>query len=322
MGLLAFEEVSCETLMAGMINRGMVRAPVGPMEVAVTICGAIRAENRTRSSAQDPLLTGEEIEEWLAGQDVLADRQNGRPGSREEMQSLAEAASVPAGASNVDWSSTRVFGMQDSRKIDRAVFINVKEREREGVIERKTYEPFRRQLIDSLRGLTTESGKPLFLAVLEGSAGEEPVEEATADVPDLLFRVNRPALLDRLIFRRKDDPDPIPMVQVRWIYSQGTGDHTPDGIVVFAGEGTTPPVELEPVSLYDIAPTVLWHMGLPRDERQLGRVLRSAFARPLANRDLFTISSWVDAIEDKRTIAIPKVGQEEIEQLRALGYVQ
>ena len=63
--------------------------------------------------------------------------------------------------------------------------------------------------------------------------------------------------------------------------ADGRGCHQRAGIVIVAGPGVTS-CELEPASICDITPTLLWAMGCPIPEHADGVIMRAAFTDEFA----------------------------------------
>lgn len=107
--------------------------------------------------------------------------------------------------------------------------------------------------------------------------------------------------------------------------------HGPPGIVVMAGGPVRPDVTLDGADLYDLYPTVLHLLGLPVPETAAGRVLEEAFdADFLARSPVRRTESYRGLLpaflpepgERERGDADETRRREELEKLKALGYVQ
>jgi predicted AlkP superfamily phosphohydrolase/phosphomutase len=103
-----------------------------------------------------------------------------------------------------------------------------------------------------------------------------------------------------------------------------SGWHRPEGMLVASGPGLRAGVLLAPGSVVDVAPTVLYSLGLPVGEDFDGDVAEELFtAEYLAAHDVATIPSWEDEVEPVRRdapVASP-VDNEILERLKALGYL-
>jgi len=100
-----------------------------------------------------------------------------------------------------------------------------------------------------------------------------------------------------------------------------TGHHRPEGIAVLAGPGIKPGAQLEGASIVDLAPTILYTMGVPVPSDMDGRVLREAFDSEYLSA--FQVQ-YSDVATDRATgeQEYSDEDEEEIkERLRGLGYV-
>ncbi len=100
-----------------------------------------------------------------------------------------------------------------------------------------------------------------------------------------------------------------------------SGHHRPEGIAVLAGPGIDPGAQLEAANIVDLAPTILYAMGLPIPSDMDGRVLTEAFApQHLAAFQ----AQYTDEATDRPTGEDHYSLEEEAEikeRLRGLGYV-
>jgi len=99
----------------------------------------------------------------------------------------------------------------------------------------------------------------------------------------------------------------------------------PAGMLVMAGPGIrSGGARLERAHVLDVAPTLLYLLGLPAGEDMLGRVLTGAMA-PGAPEPRPRIESWesVGRLREPGRIPVePEGDAERMERLRALGYIQ
>ena len=105
------------------------------------------------------------------------------------------------------------------------------------------------------------------------------------------------------------------------LYSQHR--HGPPGIVLLWGDAVRHDLELADAGVYDVVPTVLHLLGYPTGADMPGRVLSEAFEpgssaaatpRTVASYDAFGAARFTGS-------AGPDLSAEEIERLRALGYL-
>ena len=100
-----------------------------------------------------------------------------------------------------------------------------------------------------------------------------------------------------------------------------SGHHRPDGVVMLAGQGIEAGVELEGANITDLAPTILYAMGIPIPSDMDGRVLTDAFTPDYLSAVEVRYS---DELSERPTGEgqYSEEDEEEIkERLRGLGYV-
>jgi len=156
----------------------------------------------------------------------------------------------------VDLKKTRVIASPQG-----PLYIN-----REVVKDDDEYERLRDELIEKIEGLVDpENGSKVVSKVYrwEEIYGERPI----GPVPDLLVLDsdeyhNRGGIMSEEIFAE----------------SEWKGNNSLHGLFLLHGPGVRKGVRMEGVSIYDLAPTVLWIYGVrvPDDEMD-GRVIREAF---------------------------------------------
>lgn len=100
-----------------------------------------------------------------------------------------------------------------------------------------------------------------------------------------------------------------------------SGHHRPDGIVILAGPGVRPGIQLENASILDLTPTILHTMGTPVPQDLDGRVLSEAF-EPSSPAAAPVVFSQANIYRD--TPAAPDLSDDEMaevqDKLRGWGY--
>jgi hypothetical protein len=100
-----------------------------------------------------------------------------------------------------------------------------------------------------------------------------------------------------------------------------SGHHRPDGLLIVAGPGIRPGVQLEGASILDLAPTILHALDLSVPHDLDGRVLAEAFA---ADTSLARPVAYSQADIYKDGVPGPGLSDDEMEEvqdkLRGWGY--
>jgi hypothetical protein len=121
---------------------------------------------------------------------------------------------------------------------------------------------------------------------------------------------------------------------VRMRHSDVTGEHLRDGILLVHGPGIRRGALDGPASIYHVAPTLLYLLGLPQDGRMLrwapadGGVLEAILdPELLASRPITTIADYSGT--DRSQLARRRQSSPEdpsqveaMERLRSLGYIR
>jgi predicted AlkP superfamily phosphohydrolase/phosphomutase len=102
-----------------------------------------------------------------------------------------------------------------------------------------------------------------------------------------------------------------------------SGWHRPQGILVASGPGFRRGEMVGEGSVVDVAPTVLYALGLPVAREMDGRPALELFDEATASREPETIASWEPEVERFReaTPVTSPVDDEILERLRTLGYL-
>jgi hypothetical protein len=155
----------------------------------------------------------------------------------------------------------------------------------------------------------------------------------TAGEPALTVRFSPEALLTA---RVRDGDRELDFSPVRLRHADVSGAHRPEGIVLLHGPAIRPGPLPEPPSLYRIAPTLLYLLGLPQDRRMLvfaptpGGVLEEAIDPELLRRFPVSMIAGYPGTDRAPLLRSSRPGEEEIdpareeamERLRSLGYIR
>lgn len=171
---------------------------------------------------------------------------------------------TPFSKAKVDWSRTLAWG--EGGYYSR-IFLNVEEREPQGTIHPKDYERIRQEIIDQLKALPDEEGRPIGTEVFRP---EELYPEATGIPPDLI------AYFGNLAWRSVGS---LGLGAVH-TFENDTGpddaNHAHHGIFVMEDhKNPGRSSERSNLQLMDVAPTILRLMDLPVPSDMEGKVIAS-----------------------------------------------
>ena len=203
----------------------------------------------------------------------------------------------------IDWTATRfyTFATANFRLIKRIRYADsVPLGERPAL---------RAQLTAELAKVTYAGGEPAF-SVRE--AGDR--ERRTG--ADFVVHVSRRGATADLRYGEKVWERMIPHISLL------SGDHSQNthGILFAAGPDVDPAAEFDGIHIHDIAPTLLYGLGLPVAEDFAGRAWVELYdAEYRESRPLRTIASW--GTRDSGEALQSSVDEEILDDLRALGYI-
>lgn len=215
------------------------------------------------------------------------------------------------GVYQIDWSQTKAYTPRIGN-----VYLNVQGREPEGIIEMgKEYDTVRNQLIEDLSTLSHSQKKtPMKVTVLK----KEEVYWGPYfnDAPDLLISIEGYFV----------EPGFGPL----WVGLKGesgyaTGGHQKEGIFMATGTHIIPDQWMNPISIMDIAPTILHIMDSVIPGDMDGCVLHELFRQESLLREK------EDKISDKRPLSTSSVPSRKcnsetdskvLKRLQDLGYLE
>jgi len=222
-------------------------------------------------------------------------------------------------AGQIDWSKTSLFNLDDFHKAQRGIYINLKGRDPEGTVEFQDYDRFRGKAVKALRAVRGESGEKLFKRVLANPGKKNPVVSGPVDPPDIIVEFNPLVLADRYLQRNKKDREKIFIGNLIWSYSDVSGDHIPEGMILISGEHAVHKTRIS-AAIYDVAPTVLWLFDAPVGRDMPGRALKADFN--YRDKPVRYIDSWTGKVQIPVRYKPKAMSAEERERLKALGYTK
>jgi predicted AlkP superfamily phosphohydrolase/phosphomutase len=212
----------------------------------------------------------------------------------------------------IDWSQTKAYAVSPSSN---GIFIRRKEQHNGCGIPDSEYESFRGQLCESLSAFTDPAtGVPIVSGITPREVAYPGSEMNLA--PDLLLTLRDGGFVSIL---NADTP-----LKQR---SQPAGTHRPEGIFIAAGNGIQRGQTGLQFSILDIAPTLLYSLGLTIPQSLEGATLTSIFEPSFLQSHPICIDGMEYSAgrtnEPSHQTAEKDMGQDEIaEKLKLLGYLE
>ena len=234
---------------------------------------------------------------------------------RNELARSKRKSNIIDSLSNIKWEETEAF----SEGTSGGIWINLKGREPEGVIKPGSmYEQVRRQLIVGLMELKDPENDD---SVVRNVYKREQVFNGSYldRAPDLFVELN-----DGYSCAGKMNKDLVriePKGDCLCELNNWSGNHRLDGVLITRGPLIKKSGEIKGAEIIDIAPTVLYLMGLPVPKDMDGKVLREIIDDDYVNMNpiTFTEDTKVDYRKDNNYSQDDEKRIEEM--LRSLGYL-
>lgn len=208
----------------------------------------------------------------------------------------------------IDWDGTKAYSLSSSSN---AIFIRVASEDDPDGVAPEDYDAFRADLIDQLKALRDpDIGKPVIRDVFTREMAFPGTEMARA--PDLTLQLNDYSFLSVL---RADLP-----IKDRLI---PYATHHPDGIIIASGPDVHAGARVDPLRIVDVAPTVLYSLGLDVPREFEGRVGADLFdpAFVAENPPRVAEGDATSAGEGDGEVLSGEAEAQIRERLKALGYL-
>jgi predicted AlkP superfamily phosphohydrolase/phosphomutase len=236
---------------------------------------------------------------------------------REQVKALVDLDAIlerlgylARGKSGIDFARTRVYtyGSPDFERTKMLRF-SLAGREPGGRVRPEEREALRDRLEADLASVTNERGEPvLFLRDVRPKHGED---------GDFVAIVRLPLMTPVLKVRGEPFPEALRGL------GRISGTHTPSthGIFLAMGPDIDPRADLSDIRVHDMAPTILYALGLPVAEDFAGRARTELFTESFRRaHPPRTIKTWGtrQGMGDVRS----KADEDLLNQLRSLGYIR
>lgn len=211
----------------------------------------------------------------------------------------------------LDWSNTRAYAITSSSN---GILIRVADGSGHGGILAHEYGAFRDRLIDELLAYTDPGdGRPVVTCV---RTREEVYRgEHMRRAPDLLLTLRDGGFVSVLNADRPLKPRKAP-----------AGTHRPEGIFMACGPGIRSGLRHAPLSILDVAPTLLYSLGLPIPADLEGALPTAIFDHGLLEAQPPCIGAATQPVtepqeQDAPVLDGPAIEAGVVERLKALGYL-
>jgi predicted AlkP superfamily phosphohydrolase/phosphomutase len=217
----------------------------------------------------------------------------------------------------VDWSATKAYRVPMFYFVE-GIEINLKGRQPEGVVEPgREYEELREEIIAELSTLRDDdTGRPV---VREAIKKEQEYSGPLMDMaPDIVV------FYDHDLAGGPNPSGPLisPIEQVT--LKKWSGLHRMNGALIMWGQDVQKGIQLEGANIVDLAPTILYLLGLPIPSDMDGRVLTQALDAALpASRPIQREERVGGGAQVERGGYLDAEEEEEMrDALRGLGYIE
>ncbi|GAB4339410.1 MAG: alkaline phosphatase family protein [Candidatus Abyssubacteria bacterium] len=211
------------------------------------------------------------------------------------------------------WERTLAYS---AFRTEQGIYINLKGREPSGTVSPGTeYEELRGRIIRELKAMSAP-GQPDRPLVTRISRREEVFDGPYAHfAPDILFAFDGGGII-------ADDILASPMFE-RSTWFSGTGTHRLEGLFIARGAGIRENAEIQGARIQDVAPTILYSLGLPVPDDMNGRVLNDAFTEEFRGRRSVEYEARSNIGERADESAYTEEEERLVkERLRNLGYIE
>lgn len=210
----------------------------------------------------------------------------------------------------IDWKRTMAYA---GNHTEQGIYINLKGREPSGIVEKgKEYEKVRDSIIKKLKEIKDPAnGKPVDIKVYK----KEEVYHGPYldDAPDIFVEMNGGEYIMQKEFYHKE---------LFGLPNKSSGTHRDEGILIIKGNGIKTNATINGAKIIDIAPTILYRLGLPVPEDMDGKILDEMFTQEYLEQYPVTHSPASDLEVARGEGIFSEEESEKIKKsLRDLGYV-
>ncbi len=227
-----------------------------------------------------------------------------------------------------DGGGGEVFAIDEMYRHDKRIWLDQAGVEMAGTIRTDDARNKATEVCRRLESLHTDENQPVFESVLNHALEQSWVPGE----PAATVRFSPEALFTEKVWEGQQSFD---FIQVRMRHSDISGAHRLEGVMILHGPDIRADALAEPATIYQVAPTLLYLLGLPQDSRMMalapdhGGVLEGAVTpQRLQRQPISMIPEYpgTDRSALLRSITNPSAPdpsrEREMEKLRSLGYIQ
>lgn len=200
--------------------------------------------------------------------------------------------------SAINWQGTKAYSYGNLGFI----CINLRGREPEGIVPQEEYEDIRNYIIKELQGLKDpESGKNIVETIFKRE--QLYIGPYVGDAPDLVVAMDMTyqeiATFSELFVNS------VGSIEARDINRRRSGQHRINGTFIMKGKNIKQNSKVENAEIIDLAPTILYNMGIPVPSDMDGKVLKDTFNPDYLNQNSIKykeIPSGKTSLESKEKI--------------------
>jgi len=223
----------------------------------------------------------------------------------------------------VEWGETKAYAFENAAAAPN-VWINVQGKRPNGIVSPgKEYDDLIALIREKLMALSDPlTGRPLMRQVFHKSEiYSGPHLDAAPDL--ILDWWSDPSFVVHQSFPcRRDDPVVVRKEKTLAGGVEWSGTHRSNGVMLFSGPGFRRGGKIGPAQITDMAPTLLYYLGLPVPEYMEGQVITAAFEEAYLAAHPVT---YQKGVEDQVQMA-GQYTEEEAEKIRqrlaGLGYLE
>ena len=214
-------------------------------------------------------------------------------------------------SNNVNWKKSLAYSHSEIGHI----FLNIKGRDPEGVIEPEEADQIRDEIIEKLRNFENPfTGKKVTSEIYKGE--EVYHGKMTENAPDIVFIPDDMSILGKGAYQFLSNKN------VSKSQNQ-TGHHRMDGIFFAEGPDINQGNEIKGAHIMDIAPTVLYLLDLPLLDSMDGKILTDIIKEEFVEdiEEMYISKSDIGLEKNLRDNLFKDDIQDKKDRLKGLGYV-